>query len=76
MSTEHILAMRSEQGEIHLFDESDNFMADFKEGKWFCGTIFNFDDIWDNFEHISDDREVLRLLAEARAALDHTSTAG
>ncbi len=69
MSTEHILAMRSEYGEIYLYDETDSFFASFKNGKWVADLIFSADDLIDNFIHLGDDNEIERLLAEARTVL-------
>lgn len=70
MDTEHILAMKSAgTGNIHLFDETDDFMASFYKGKWIADTVFDYADLQENFDHMTDDDEILRLLAEARAAL-------
>ncbi len=69
MDTEHILAMRSHKDEILLFDETDKFKASFQNGKWIDATTFNFDDLWDNFDHMTNDDEIMRLMEEARAAL-------
>lgn len=70
MNTEHILAMKSAAtGNIHLFDETDDFIASFHKGKWIPETLFDYADLQENFDHMTDDDEIMRLLAEARAAL-------
>ncbi len=73
-TTKHILAMRSAHGEISLFDTFDKFMASFKDGKWINDDIFNFDDVWDNFEHMTDDDEIIKIMGEARSALGQPLT--
>ena len=65
----HILAMRSTKGEVSLFDQTDNFQASYKDGKWINDAIFEFADIEENFEHIENDDEILEIIGEARAAL-------
>jgi len=74
MDTEHILAMKSDSGNIHMFDETDDFIACFCDGKWVRRTVFSYSDLQENFRHMTDDAEILRLLAEARAALAQDST--
>ncbi len=73
MTIKHILAMRSDDGEISLFDESDKFMASFKDGQWIADDVFEFRDIEENFYHITDDAEVMRIIAEARSVLGRAS---
>ncbi len=75
-TTKHILAMRSERGEISLFDRIDYFMASFKDGKWVADDIFDFDDVWENFRHLTDDQEIIQIMAEARAALGQPLSTG
>jgi hypothetical protein len=72
VTIKHILAMRSDDGEISLYDETDHFMASFKDGKWVADDVFEFKDIEENFYHITDDAEVLRIIAEARSILGRT----
>lgn len=73
MTIKHILAMRSDDGEISLFDESDKFMASFNDGQWIADDVFEFRDIEENFYHITDDAEVMRIIAEARSVLGRAS---
>ena len=72
MSIDHVLAMKSENHEVLLFDESDEFQASFKNGGLIAGDVFEYTDLQENFWHIQDNNEVLRLLAEARASLGGT----
>lgn len=65
----HILAMRSDTGELSLFDETDNFMASYRGGKWIADDVFEMRDIEQNFYHIEDDKEVLKIMDEARKIL-------
>ena len=66
---EHIFAVSSDKGEILLYDATDKFIASLQNGAWFTGDVFHYLDLEENFFHIKDDDEVLRLLAEAREAL-------
>ena len=74
MTIQHILAMKSESGEILLSDKSDDFMASFKGGKWIADDVFECADLEENFWHIRDNTEVLRLIAEAKTVLSQTET--
>lgn len=76
MTIKYILAMKSEDGEILLGDQTDDFMASFKDGRWIADDIFEFYDLEENFWHIQDDAEIHRLMAEARAALESQSHPG
>ena len=61
--------MKSDTGEISLFDDTDNFMASYKGGKWIADSVFEFRDIEQNFYHIEAADEVLQIMAEARKVL-------
>ncbi len=69
MKMDHVLAMRSPDGEILIADQTDNFSASFRDSKWRYGDIFDSEDLFENFRHIEDDDEVLRILKEARSTL-------
>jgi hypothetical protein len=69
MSTENILVERSQIGEISIYDRTDKFVASFKDGRWLDEAIFDFDYLEQNFTRITNEDEVLGLVAEARAAL-------
>lgn len=72
MTTEHILAMRSKNGDILLSDSKARFMASYKidKGLWIADDVFESSDLEYNFSHIDDDAEILRLIAEAIEALE------
>ncbi len=72
MVLRHILAARSAQGEIFLFDETDNFVASFKNGAWCAKQLFRFSELDDNFRPIEEDSEILQLINEARRALSNS----
>lgn len=74
MTIKHILAMRSNDGEISLYDETDHFMASYKDGQWIGDDVFEFKDIEENFYHITDDLEVMRIISEARSILGRPLT--
>lgn len=64
----HILARRSKNGEISIFDETDNFLASFRDGHWIADDVFQYSD-FDHFTVIEDENEISKLITEARAAL-------
>lgn len=70
MSTSQVLALKSEKGEILLFDDTDSFLASFKNGSWVATDLFQFDDIEDNFSPVVDSQEIESLFKAARAALN------
>lgn len=72
---EHLSASRADDGRISVYDESDEFMASFLDGKWIADQLFRWTDLEDNFKLIYDEDEVIRLIAEARAALKESKTA-
>lgn len=69
MNIDNILAERSKIGEISLYDRTDKFEASFKDGKWLCGPVFDFDYLERYFLPITDEAEVTRLMNEARSIL-------
>lgn len=71
MAIRHILASRSDDGRIYLFDSKDKFSASYKDGNWVSGQIFQFWETDEFFYDITDDTEVLKIIAEARLALGH-----
>lgn len=72
---EHLSASRADDGRISLFDKSDQFMASFVDGKWIGDQVFRWTDLEENFKLIYDEDEVVRLIAEARAALKEAKNA-
>lgn len=72
---EHLSASRADDGRISVYDESDDFMASFVDGKWVADQLFRWTDLEENFKLIYDEDEVIRLIAEARAALKEAKTA-
>ncbi len=68
MLVNSVLVRRSDDAEIELFDERDSFIASFKNGKWVKALVFSDYELED-FDLIEDEREIERVLAEARAAL-------
>lgn len=71
MTIENILVERSKTGEISIYDKADKFVASYKDGKWLDGAVFDFDYLERNFVRVTNEAEVLKLMSEARAALDH-----
>jgi len=66
---EQVNASRSDDGRISLYDDRDGFMASFQNGKWVDDQVFRWTDLDTNFSVIYDESEILKLLTEARAAL-------
>lgn len=64
-----ILVRKSDEGEISIFDETDNFLASYKDGKWVADDVFQYSD-FDKFTVITNEQEIAKLAAEARSALD------
>ena len=69
MTIKHILAMKSDSGELSLYDQTDDFSASFKGGEWINDSVFEFRDLEQNFFHIDDDSEIRQIMNEARSAL-------
>lgn len=65
----NVLVRRSNRDEVSIFDGRDDFMASFRNGHWVDNAIFQESELED-FTIIRDDNEILRLLTEARAALN------
>ncbi len=59
---------RSDDGDISIFDERDNFIASFKRGQWIDDLVFQTYEL-EEFTIIEDEVEIFRVLAEARKAL-------
>jgi hypothetical protein len=74
MIIKHILAMKSAKGQILLFDREDEFIASFKDSQWLPYDVFEFDDLEYNFVHLENEKEILGLMEEARAALSQLPT--
>lgn len=64
----HLQVLRSEEGKISLFDRTDNFIASYAGGVWVADDVFEFIEL-EQFSQV-DDSEALRLLSEARMALN------
>ena len=70
MKKDNVLAMKSNDGRIHLFDENTEFMASFVKGHWVANHSFSWTDMDENFWNIDDSQEVNRLFEEARKNLN------
>lgn len=64
-----VILQRSENGQIHVFDRRDDFIASFKDGKWVGDLLFNSYEL-EEFDLIEDEAEIEHVLAMARAALN------
>ncbi|MCC7530820.1 MAG: hypothetical protein IT342_20025 [Candidatus Melainabacteria bacterium] len=53
-----------------MFDSRDKFAAGFVDGNWVLNHMFSFYDMEERLNLVQDDQEALRILAEARAALN------
>lgn len=69
MMLEHILVRKSDLGEICVFDERDNLLASFQNGKWIADDVFEYSD-FDRFTVITDKGEIEKISSEARKALN------
>ena len=67
---ENLLIGKSKDGDLTVFDDRDNFLAGFVNGKWVFGRCFQDYDLEEKFDLVQDDAEALKILAEARAALN------
>lgn len=65
----HVLIRKSERGDICLFDERDNLVASYKNGKWIADDVFEYDD-FDHFTVVTDEAEIEKLSADARRELN------
>lgn len=65
---QNILVRRSNKGKIAIFDEVDNFLASYKDGKWIADDVFQYSD-FDDFTVVEDEHEISKLATEARNAL-------
>ncbi|MCA9805678.1 MAG: hypothetical protein KC777_27090 [Cyanobacteria bacterium HKST-UBA02] len=64
-----VLLQKSDSGEICLYDRRDNFHASFKNGTWVNDLVFQSYEL-EEFNLISDQKEIETVLAEARTALN------
>ncbi len=60
---------RADSGEVSVFDSRDKFAAGFVEGNWILDHMFSFHEQEERL-NLEDDQEALRILAEARSALN------
>lgn len=70
---QNILVRRSDKGEISIFDEFDNFLASYKDGKWIADDVFQYSD-FDSFTVVEDNLEIERIAQEAMATLGQAPT--
>ncbi|MCC6978143.1 MAG: hypothetical protein IT343_07465 [Candidatus Melainabacteria bacterium] len=61
---------KADNGEASVYDSRDKFAAGFVSGKWVLDHMFSFYDQEERLNLVQDDEEALRILAEARAALN------
>ncbi|MBZ0188163.1 MAG: hypothetical protein K8F91_18080 [Candidatus Obscuribacterales bacterium] len=67
---DYLLVGKADSGEISVFDDRDNFIAGFVEGKWVLDHVFSDYFREEHLNLVQDDEEALRILKEARTALD------
>jgi len=65
----NVVLQKSDQGEIHLFDRRDDFIACLKGGTWVNDLVFQSYEL-EEFNLITDQKEIETVLAEARTALN------
>jgi len=65
----NVLLQMSDAGDICLFDQRDDFHASFKNGNWVNDLLFQSYEL-EEFNLINDQKEIDRVLAEARTALN------
>lgn len=65
----NVLLQISDDGKICLFDRRDNFHASFEDGRWVNDVLFQSYEL-EEFNLINDEKEIEKVLAEARAALN------
>lgn len=63
-----VFMRRSDDGEICLYDDRDEFMACFKSGKWVNDLIFS-DFALEEFHIVEDEEVIWPTLEQARSAL-------
>lgn len=68
---EQISVCKSDDGRISVFDQRDNFMASFVDGRWVADQSFRWTDLEDNFYALDEESQIWRVLREAREALGH-----
>ncbi len=61
---------KSDSGEISVYDSRDKFFAGFVQNAWIFEHMFSAYDCEERLILVQDDQEALRILAEARAALN------
>ena len=64
-----VLIRKSDQGEISVFDERDDFIASFRDGEWTNKLLFRSYDL-EEFTIVQDDNEVIQILEQARTTLN------
>lgn len=67
---DYLLVTKADTGEQSVFDDRDNFLAGYVNGAWVLNHMFSFHDREERLNLVQDDQEALRILAEARAALN------
>ncbi|OPZ90315.1 MAG: hypothetical protein BWY75_00784 [bacterium ADurb.Bin425] len=66
----YLLVAKADSGETSVFDDRDNFIAGFVQGKWVLDHIFSTYEKEELLNLVQDDQEALQILAEARGALN------
>ena len=61
---------KADAGEISVFDSRDKFAAGFVHGQWVLGHDFDDYALEERFNLVLGDDEALRILADARSALN------
>ena len=69
MLANSVLIRRSDNADIEIYDERDNFIASKKQGEWHNKLLFNDYEL-EEFTLIENDAEIESILEEARAALN------
>lgn len=73
MSMDDVLVRVSEKGHIAVFDARDDFTASFKDGYWVDDLCFQYTEL-EEFTIVEEEKEVVRILNEARSALGQPLT--
>ncbi|MCA9805677.1 MAG: hypothetical protein KC777_27085 [Cyanobacteria bacterium HKST-UBA02] len=67
---DYLLVGKANTGEVSVFDDRDNFIAGFVDGKWVLDHVFPDYFREEYLNLVQEDEEALRILKEARTALN------
>lgn len=67
---DYLLVGKANTGEMSVFDDRDNFIAGFVDGKWVLDHVFSDYFREEYLNLVQDDDEALKILKEARTALN------